>query len=124
MGSMRGILSWGGYLPYRRLDRTLISAVAGSGGGKGTRTVASYDEDTTTMGVDGGPVCAAAGAATGPRVVWFATTEPALPGQNQRDRRARGAPPSPAVAAYDAIGSVRSAMGVLKAGLDGASQPS
>ena len=52
MVSMRGILSWGGYLPYRRLDRTLISAVAGSGGGNGTRTVASYDEDTTTLGVE------------------------------------------------------------------------
>src|SRR5690606_42151717 len=39
------------YLPYRRLDRSEIAAVAGTGGGTGTRTVASYDEDTTTMGV-------------------------------------------------------------------------
>jgi 3-hydroxy-3-methylglutaryl CoA synthase len=49
---MRGILSWGTYLPYRRLDRSTIAAVAGTGGGKGTRTAASYDEDATTMGVE------------------------------------------------------------------------
>ena len=49
---MRGIISWGAYLPYRRLDRSSISAFLGQGGGRGTRTVASFDEDTTTMGVE------------------------------------------------------------------------
>src|ERR671922_38803 len=48
----RGILSYGVHLPYRRLDRSEIRPVAGTGGGTGTRTVASYDEDTTTMGVE------------------------------------------------------------------------
>ena len=48
----RGVLGAAAYLPHRRLDRTTIAAVAGGGGGKGTRTVASYDEDTTTMGVE------------------------------------------------------------------------
>src|SRR5437867_9663485 len=51
---MRGIISAGGYLPYRRLDRASISEFLGSGGGRGQRTVASYDEDTTTMGVEAG----------------------------------------------------------------------
>ena len=49
---MRGIISHGAYLPYRRLDRTTIAAVSGTGGGKGSRTVASYDEDTTTLAVE------------------------------------------------------------------------
>src|SRR6266513_372465 len=49
---MRGIVSYGAYLPHRRLDRAEIAPVAGTGGGKGTRTVASFDEDTTTMGVE------------------------------------------------------------------------
>ena len=31
----RGILSYGAYLPYRRLDRSDIRAVAGAGGGSG-----------------------------------------------------------------------------------------
>jgi hydroxymethylglutaryl-CoA synthase len=119
MVSMRGILSWGGYLPYRRLDRTLISAVAGSGGGNGTRTVASYDEDTTTMGAAAARY-ALLGAAAGPRALWFATTEPAYLDKTNATAVHAALRLEPAVAAYDAIGSVRSAMGALKAGLDSA----
>ena len=51
---MRGILSHGVYLPHRRLDRSTIAAVAGTGGGKGSRTVAGFDEDSTTMAVEAG----------------------------------------------------------------------
>jgi len=49
---VRGILAYGAYLPYRRLDRASITAVTGRGGGVGHRSVASYDEDTSTMGVE------------------------------------------------------------------------
>ena len=49
---MRGILSIAGYVPYRRLSRSEIPATFGTGGGKGTRSVAGYDEDTTTMAVE------------------------------------------------------------------------
>ena len=49
---MRGIIGYGAYVPYYRLDRAKISAAMGSGGGRGTRAVASFDEDTTTMGVE------------------------------------------------------------------------
>src|SRR5258706_1298974 len=52
LASVRGILSAAAYLPHGRLDRSTIAAFVGSGGGKGTRTVASYDEDTTTMGFE------------------------------------------------------------------------
>jgi hydroxymethylglutaryl-CoA synthase len=118
MVSMRGILSWAGYLPYRRLDRTSISAVAGSGGGKGTRTVASYDEDTTTMGAAAARY-ALLGAAAGPRALWFATTEPAYLDKTNATAVHAALRLDPAVAAYDAVGSVRSAVGALRAGLDG-----
>ena len=47
---MSGIVSAASYLPYRRLDRSTIAAVAGAGGGKGRRTVASFDEDAITLG--------------------------------------------------------------------------
>src|SRR5581483_5672707 len=50
--AQRGILAYGAYLPYQRLDRKSISASLGQGGGRGTRTVASYDEDTTSLGVE------------------------------------------------------------------------
>src|SRR5580698_3087153 len=48
-----GIAAWGTYLPFWRLQRSAIKGVLGSGGGRGTRAVASHDEDTTTLGVEG-----------------------------------------------------------------------
>jgi len=72
---VRGILSWGVHLPYRRLDRTTIAAVAGGGGGKGTRAVASYDEDSTTMAVEAARL-ALRDSSMAPRSVWFSTTTP------------------------------------------------
>jgi len=75
---MRGILASGAYLPYRRLDRTDISKFLGSGGGRGTRTVASYDEDTTTLGVEAARVALKnAPAGFQPDQLWFATVDPA-----------------------------------------------
>ena len=49
---MRGIIGYGTYVPYYRLDRAKITEAMGSGGGRGHRAVANHDEDTTTMGVE------------------------------------------------------------------------
>src|ERR671910_653787 len=108
----RGILSYGAYLPYRRLDRSEIRAVAGTGGGTGTRTVASYDEDTTTLGVAAArqALAAAPGGVT-PASLWFATVSPAYMDKTNATavhaalRLAADAP------AYDVNGAVRSAVG-------------
>jgi hydroxymethylglutaryl-CoA synthase len=74
---MRGILGSGAYLPYRRLDRSQITAFVGSGGGKGTRTVSSYDEDTTTMGVEAARLALRSTPGIAPDVLAFATCAPA-----------------------------------------------
>ena len=74
---MRGILSFGGYVPYRRLDRQTIAPIAGGGGGRGTRSVASYDEDTTTMAVEAARVALRDWPYGPPAALWFATTAPA-----------------------------------------------
>ncbi len=117
---MRGVLGWGVHLPHRRLDRSAIAPVAGSGGGKGMRTAAGYDEDTTTMGVEaarralrGTPAPAA------PRVLWLATTTPAYLDKTNATAVHAALRLDRAVAAYDAVGSVRSAMGALRAALAG-----
>ena len=75
---MNGIVSYGVHLPYWRLDRTAISSTLGSGGGLGYRTVASYDEDTTSMGVEAGRRAMAVMAPGwgGPGILAFATTSP------------------------------------------------
>src|SRR3954470_20460057 len=49
-----GIVAYGAYVPYHRLDRAQIGTALGSRAGKGTRAVASYDEDATSMGVEAG----------------------------------------------------------------------
>ena len=72
---MRGILSAAGYVPFRRLDRGDIAKTFGSGGGKGSRSVASYDEDTTTMGVEAARY-ALRSTGIAPGALWFATANP------------------------------------------------
>jgi hydroxymethylglutaryl-CoA synthase len=114
----RGILSYGAYLPYRRLDRTEIRAVAGTGGGKGTRTVAGYDEDATTMGVAAART-ALADAPDGVtlRSLWFSTVAPPyLDKTNATAVHAALRLPADAPA-YDMNGAVRSAAGALWAGM-------
>lgn len=111
---MRGITGWGVHLPYRRLDKATISAVAGAGGGRGTRTVASYDEDTTTMGAEAARA-ALRGRADRPGSVWFATTEPAYADRTNATVLHAVLRLDRAVPAYDLTGSVRSALAALRA---------
>ena len=61
-----GIAAWGTYLPFWRLQRSAIKGVLGSGGGRGTRAVASHDEDTTTLGVEAGRRALAVGPGRAP----------------------------------------------------------
>jgi len=114
----RGILSYGAHLPYRRLDRSEIRAVAGTGGGKGTRTVAGYDEDATTMGVAAARTAlAAAPDGLVLRSLWFSTVAPPyLDKTNATAVHAALRLPADAPA-YDVNGAVRSAAGALWAGV-------
>ena len=86
---MRGIVSYGVYVPYWRLQRTAITSTLGSGGGRGTRSVASYDEDTTSMGVEAARIAlrnAPDGASSPTRLVRH--DRAGLRRQDQRHRRA------------------------------------
>ncbi|RAY16252.1 hydroxymethylglutaryl-CoA synthase [Actinomadura craniellae] len=115
---MHGILGWGVHLPHHRLDRAQIAPVAGTGGGTGTRTVASYDEDTTTMGVAAARAALRARPA-GVRSLWFATAEPAYLDKTNATAVHAALRLDRDAAAYDAVGSVRSALGALRAALTG-----
>ena len=55
---MIGISSFGVYLPAYRLSREVIAQATGAGSGSGERTVANYDEDALTMGVEASLECA------------------------------------------------------------------
>ncbi len=116
---MRSVLGHGGYVPYRRLDRAAIGEVLGGTGGHGTRSVASYDEDTTTMGVEAARIAVRAPAAREPDALWFATAEPAyLEKTNATAIHAALRLGSQALA-FDAGGAVRSGVAALRAALEG-----
>ncbi len=115
----RGIVSVGGYVPYRRLQRSEIARTFGSGGGKGTRSVASYDEDTTTMGVEAAR--AAMRAAPGVRVdeLWFSTADPAYLDKTNATAIHAALRLDSDCAALDLSGAVRSGVGALRIALLG-----
>ncbi|MGK2949303.1 MAG: OB-fold domain-containing protein [Acidimicrobiales bacterium] len=115
----RGILGAAAYLPHRRLDRSTIAAVAGTGGGKGTRTVAGYDEDTTTMGVEAARSALRPLDGAAPHTLWFSTVAPAYADKTNATTIHAALRFGADVGAFDANGSVRSAMGSLHAALGG-----
>jgi hydroxymethylglutaryl-CoA synthase len=115
--SMRGIISVSGYVPYRRLDRSEIPATFGSGGGKGTRAVAGYDEDSTTLGVEAARL-ALRSATTRPTALWFATADPAYLDKNNSSTLHAALRLDSDVAAFDFGGALRSGVGALRAALD------
>jgi hydroxymethylglutaryl-CoA synthase len=116
---VRGILSAAGYVPYRRLARADIAAFMGSGGGKGSRAVASHDEDTTTLGVEAARLTLRAAPHATPDALWFATSQPAYLDKTNATAVAAALRLSGDVGAYDFGGALRSGIGCLVTALRG-----
>jgi 3-hydroxy-3-methylglutaryl CoA synthase/uncharacterized OB-fold protein len=115
---MNGIVAYGAHVPFARLDRTLIAQALGIPAGKGARAVAGYDEDTTSMGVEAARIALRGAPGLLPASLYFATAAPAyLDKTNATAIHAALALPDAAMA-VDMAGSVRSAMGALRAALD------
>ena len=114
---MRGLLAWGAYVPYARLDRKAIAAALGASAGSGVRAVASYDEDSTSMGVEAARAALRATSVT-PEAVYFATADPAYLDKTNATAIHAALDLPASAAAYDMLGSVRSAAGALRAALD------
>jgi 3-hydroxy-3-methylglutaryl CoA synthase/uncharacterized OB-fold protein len=99
------LLSYGSYIPRHRLQRAEL-------GSRGTRSVASYDEDSTTMGVE-----AARRALNGkrPAAVYFATTAPAYADKTNATAIHAALDLGHEGFAVDLAGSARGAVGALRA---------
>ena len=54
---MAGLISFGAYIPWYRLSREEIGRFWGTGSLKGERSVANFDEDSLTMGVEAAIDC-------------------------------------------------------------------
>ena len=110
---MRGILAAAAYVPYNRLQRSKITQTLGSGGGRGTRAVAAYDEDTTTMGVEAARLALRNAGGVTPTAIFYATADPAYLDKNNATAIQAALDLPGNVGAYDACGSARSSMGAL-----------
>jgi len=116
---MRGIVTTAGYVPYRRLRRSAVPELLGTGGGKGARSVASHDEDTTTMGLEAARLALASVPAAAPSALWFSTPTPAYADKTNATAIHAALRLPAEVAAFDLGGGLRSGVGALATALSG-----
>ncbi len=117
---MRGIISAAGYVPYHRLQRQAIAGVFKGPAAKGARTVASYDEDTTTLGVEAARLALrSAPPDAEPGALWFATADPAYLDKTNATTIHAALRLDTDIPALDMVGAVRSGIGALRTALEG-----
>ena len=112
---MTALVGYGTYIPYWRLDGKTIRSALGTSGGKGTRAVAGFDEDSTTMGVEAArDALRIAPEGLTPAALYFVTTSPPYLDKTNATaiHAALGLPQH--AGAYDFGGSARSVGGVLR----------
>jgi 3-hydroxy-3-methylglutaryl CoA synthase len=114
---MRGIQSYAAYIPYRRLERKDIAGFFGGAPGRGQRAVASFDEDTTTMGFEAARLALRSVGGAFPRALWFATAEPAYLEKTNSAAIHAALRLNPDVATMDVNGAMRSGVGAFLAAL-------
>jgi hydroxymethylglutaryl-CoA synthase len=111
---MSGLIAYGAYVPYWRLERRAIGAALGVPAGSGTRAVASYDEDATSMGVEAARAALrSAPPAAKPTALCFATANPPYLDKTNATAIHAALDLDASAPAFDMAGSVRSGMGAL-----------
>jgi hydroxymethylglutaryl-CoA synthase len=111
---MAGLIAYGAYVPYHRLARTDVAAALGGRGGKGTRAVAGYDEDTTSMAVEAArDALARDGLRARVSQLFLATAAPAYLDKTNATAVHAALGLDQHVLAADMAGSVRSGLGAL-----------
>jgi hydroxymethylglutaryl-CoA synthase len=109
-----GLIAYGAYVPHHRLRRSEIGATLGGRGGRGTRAVASYDEDTVSMGVEAARLARRGLPAGGrPLRVLFATADPPYLDKSNANIVHAALDLDRSALAVDMVGSVRSGAGAL-----------
>jgi hydroxymethylglutaryl-CoA synthase len=115
-----GIAAYGSYVPFWRLPGATAAAALGRAASPGSRAVASYDQDTTTLAVEAARAalaCAPAGARSAVDALAFATATPVYADKTNATaiHAALGLPSR--VRASDAGGSTRGGIAALIAAL-------
>ncbi len=117
---MAGIVSYGSYVPYRRLKRAAIAAVLGVPATRGERAVASFDEDSISMAVEALRDALKSAPQTPVGSLLFATTTPPY-GEKLNAAILGAATQLPAeIRAADLTGSTRAGLAALLQAADAA----
>jgi 3-hydroxy-3-methylglutaryl CoA synthase/uncharacterized OB-fold protein len=111
---MTTIAAAAAHLPSGRLDR------AAAGIGRGTRSVASHDEDATSLAVEAARRAVPAARRAGIDAVVFASTAPPYADKTNASAIHQALGLDRAAGAYDAVGSLRSVVGALRSAADAA----
>lgn len=107
---MAGIIRYGSYVPYFRLQRSAIGA------GKGERAVASYDEDSVSMAVEASRDAVRGGVSVD--TLLFATISPPYAEKLNAATIQAALDLPESIAAVELGGSTRMGLGALLLGLD------
>ncbi|WP_406276731.1 OB-fold domain-containing protein [Nocardia sp. NBC_00881] len=105
---MSGLVAYGVHVPHYRLQREAIGRVLGPGGGRGTRAVASYDEDSTSMAVEASRRALAKLERSAVETLYFATASPAYADKTNATAIHAALDLPASVFAADMVGAVRS----------------
>src|SRR3954451_2625547 len=111
--TVAAILAYGAYVPPARLDRSDIAATLGQPAGRGTRSVASHDEDSTTLGVEAARIALGRFPGARPDRVTLSTATPTYLDRTNAAVIHAALNLDPATAAYDFGGAPRSGIGAL-----------
>jgi len=117
---MAGIVSFGAYIPYNRLDRKLIRQEYGGAVPKGEKAVANFDEDSLTMAVAAALDCARGFDSSTLDRVYYATTSPPYEEKGSSAVIAGTLDMGKDVKTMDVVGSLRSGSSSMIAALDAA----
>jgi len=111
---MAGLIAYGAHVPYHRLARADVAAALGTAPGRGTRAVAGYDEDTTSMAVEAARTALARdGLRARIGQLFLATAAPAYLDKTNATAVHAALRLDEHVLAADMAGSVRSGLGAL-----------
>ncbi|MBI3770763.1 MAG: OB-fold domain-containing protein [Deltaproteobacteria bacterium] len=120
MPVMVGIVSYGSYVPYRRLKRAAIAQALGTPAGKGERAVASFDEDSVSMAVEAARDALRTVPSATIGTLLFATTTPPYAEKLNAAIVGAAARLPLEIRAADLTGSVRAGLPALLQGADAA----
>ncbi len=110
---MVGIVSYGSYVPYRRLKRNVIAQFLGVAASKGERAVASFDEDSVSMAVEALRDALRGSLSPDVHALLFATTTPPYAEKLNAAIVGAAAQLPAEIRAADLTGSIRAGLSAL-----------